>query len=478
MQPKKPDMKGFELALNSANSSMRALTQSRNAFTEQFKSQDTKHPDSWDDYGYQEDLEFDDFYSMYKRNPFARAIIDRPVDKCWQNAPWILTSEERKGEPYNAWEKALFEFADKHQLWFKLAELDRMQSIGQYGALLVEVRDGKPLSQKMDKISAARVHSFKVLSESMLEVAETDTNVKSLRYGLPVTYTLSDAEDGDKNPDTNSSRTVHYTRVMPWAEGAVNDGIYGNSSLEAVWNTLINIEKISGAGGEGYYKSARGSMTMNIDTASDINKLAEMYGVELSDLPDAISDQVEAFNRNFDSVLAAQGVDFKPIQITVPDPSGFMSGYLSELAAGTGIPLTELIGQQTDERSSTENGKKWAGECESRQNGFLTRSIRKTIEWLQFHGIIGASRFAVCWDELYQPSMLDKLDIVSKMVDANLKHAQTLSTLAMAGVQHSEPALMFESSEVREVCDYKPLKKAKIDDDYDEEEIEDEENPS
>lgn len=467
---KKPDLQGFSHALNHANAQ---LTRARHAFAESFTSSDTKHPDCYDSYGYPEELYFGNYYAMYKRNAWAKAVVDRPVDKCWQDNPWIMTDKDRKGQDYNQWEKALVYFAEKHDLWAKLKELDRMQSIGQYGGLMIEVRDGKKLSDPIGTVRVGQVYNLKVCTESMLDPQDIDTDLKSERYGLPDSYMLSDVEYGDKNPDTNAQRSVHHSRLIIWSEGNVSDGIYGNSSLEPVFNSLLNIEKVGGAGGEGSWKAARGSITMNIDKDADINKLAASFGVQIEDLQDEIAAQVDDFNRNLDSVLAAQGVDFKPLTITIPDPSGFMDIYKDELAAGSGIPLTELIGQQVDERSSTENGKQWAGKCQSRRNGFLSRSVRKTIEWLMGVGVIAKSPFAVCWDELYQPSLEDKLNLVTKMVDANLKHAQAISQLATIGMIEGTPARIFEVNEMREVVDYDELADSELDDDFGEGEDDD-----
>lgn len=468
---KKPDLQGFSHALNHANAQ---LTRARHAFAESFTSSDTKHPDCYDSYGYPEELYFGNYYSMYKRNAWAKAVVDRPVDKCWQDNPWIMTSKYRKGQDYNQWEKALVEFAEKHDLWAKLKELDRMQSIGQYGGLMIEVRDGKKLSDPIGTVRVGQVYNLKVCTESMLDPQDIDTDLKSERYGLPNSYKLSDVEYGDKNPDTNAQRSVHHSRLIIWSEGNVSDGIYGNSSLEPVFNSLLNIEKIGGAGGEGSWKAARGSITMNIDKEANLDKLAQSFGVQLDGLQDEIAAQVDDFNKNLDSVLAAQGVDFKPLTITIPDPSGFMEIYKDELAAGSGIPLTELIGQQVDERSSTENGKQWAGKCQSRRNGFLSRSVRRTIEWLMGIGVIAKSPFVVCWDELYQPSLLEKLDLVTKMVDANLKHAQAISALTtQAGVIDATPARIFEVNEMREVVDYDELSDSDLDDDFGEDEDDD-----
>ena len=182
-----PDYKGFKLALNDA---ARQLQIRRNDFTERFKSQDTAHPNCWDDYGYEESLEFANFYSMYKRNPFAAAVIDRPVDKCWQSSPWFMTDQGRKGADFNTWERELEAFIEKHDLINTFKELDRMQSIGQYAALVIEARDGKRYSEKIGKIRPNQVESFKIVSEAMLDPALIDNNPKSTRYGLPITLSL------------------------------------------------------------------------------------------------------------------------------------------------------------------------------------------------------------------------------------------------------------------------------------------------
>ena len=461
---KQPDYQGFSMAVNSAH---RQLGQQRSlAFSQYFESQDEKHPDCWSDYGYTSGVEFSNTYAMYERNAYAKAIVDRPVDKCWQDNPVILTSEDRKGKSPNSFESEFEKFARKTELWFKLKELDRMQSIGQYAALLIEVKDGQDLSSELDSFDLKNVYGLKIVSEGMLQPSTYVTDPTKERYSLPITYQLDLTEEGDRNPDSDTSTIVHYSRLIVWAEGAPNDGIYGTSSLENPFNALINIEKISGAGGEGYFKSARGSMTMNISTESDLNKLAEMYGVNLADLPEAISEQVDDFNKNFDAVLAAQGVDFKPLQISLPSPKDYMQIYKEELSASTGIPATEFTGQQVDQRSSTENSKQMYSMCESRREGFLNRMITKTINWFMDHKALSQSEFFIHWEELYQPSLADKLELVAKMVEANAKHAETLSKLATSGYTVYEPAFMFTSAEIREVVDYKALDKANIDDDF------------
>lgn len=452
------NQKQFAFELNRINASW----QRSYDFAQLIGSSDTKHQDCFDSYGWPERIDFDDYWGMYSRSTYAAAIVDKVVDKCWQNSPWVMTSEDRRAEQMNAKERAFSEFAKRHNLWFKLHELDRMQSIGQYGALMIEVRDGKPLNTPIERVKESQLIGFQVLTEGMLQPSQYDQNPRSDRYDLPVMYTLDRSAFGDGNPQSSGKIEVHWSRVVIWAEGAVNDGIFGRSRLMNPFNTLLSLQKISGAGPEGFWQATRGSFTMTFEKDADLNKLAQMYGVSLADLPDELGAVVEDFKRNYDNVIAMQGGKIEPLTFTLPSPKDYIDGLLNELAAG-GVPLTELIGQQVDQRSSTENGKQFAGYCEARQNGFLNRSIRKTLDWLMTIGIVERMPFHVCWEELYQPSMEQKLELVAKMVDANLKRAQIVQTLATVGADDGQGLYLFSADEIRDAAGMDALDSIEMD---------------
>lgn len=443
-------------------------------FAQMINSSDTKHQGCFDSYGWPEQMDFDDYWGMYQRSTYAAAIIDKVVDKCWQISPWIRTNDTRKAEEPSAQEKALNDFADRHGLWFKLQELDRMQKIGQYGALVIEVRDGKQLIEPIDKVREGQISNILVCTEGMLQPMTYDQDPKSKRYGLPETYLLDRSQFGDQNPDAMNKPTVHHSRVIVWAEGAVNDGIFGRSDLMKPFNTLLSLQKISGAGPEGFWQATRGSLTLTMDKDADLNKLAEAYGVTLTELPDELGAVVEDFRRNYDSLLMIQGAEAKPMTFSLPSPKDYLDGLLNELAA-CGVPLTEMIGQQVDERSSTENGKQFAGMCSTRQNGFLKRGIIQVFEWFMSHGVIARSDIAVCWEDLYQPSMEQKLALADKMADINEKHARALSTLAMIGGDAGQPAYVFDVNQMLDAAGFEPVEAPDMDDFGETDDLEEEE---
>lgn len=48
-------------------------------------SLDGKRAGAWQNYGYKEDLEFADFYRLWRRNGIANALITRLIGKSWHD---------------------------------------------------------------------------------------------------------------------------------------------------------------------------------------------------------------------------------------------------------------------------------------------------------------------------------------------------------------------------------------------------------
>ena len=73
--------------------------------------------------------------------------------------------------------------------------------------------------------------------------------------GEPKMYEFNEAAVETDNPNKRSLR-IHPDRVLIWSDdGTVN----GRSLLEPGYNDLIDLEKIKGAGGEGFWKNAKSS---------------------------------------------------------------------------------------------------------------------------------------------------------------------------------------------------------------------------
>ena len=70
-------------------------------------------------------------------------------------------------------------------------------------------------------------------------------------------YQLSRCNRADVKKDPNRKTiNVHYSRVIPLAEGALDSEIDGISSIEPVFNRLLDWEKVVGGSSEAVYQNA------------------------------------------------------------------------------------------------------------------------------------------------------------------------------------------------------------------------------
>lgn len=430
----------IDLVVNSIKSQRQQFVQ------EMLGSVNTKHSNCWKTYGYPESPTFSDFYSMYKRNGYAKAGVEIIPDKCWQSNPWFESKNANLV-------KLLNDFSKRVNLWHNLKKLDYRQRVGQYAGLLMIVADGKELKEPVDgNYTLDSVEAVMPYYQGELYPSKQyDQDTTSERYGLPIYYTLNENGLGDKNEGTATSREVHWSRVVVWAEGSTGNSIFGDSCLEAGLNALINIEKINGAGGEGFWKNARTAMQLSTESGMDLQQLAQSYSVPINELTEKINDKLKEFNTNLDSAWLTGGMKATPIVANLPQPEQFLLGNKLEFAASVKVPLTILEGNQTGNQSSQENGSTFDEQCESRRaneiDNFILNSL---VKWIYDRGMIKAKvdDLAVCWDSLLDPSLADRLENLNKLADA-------VGRLVGTGM------IIATEQDFRDIMGWEPIKQSK-----------------
>ena len=406
----------------------------------------SKHSQAWADYGYKDTLTFDDHYQMYRRFGLAKAGIDMTINQCWSQPPSIHQAKDavdaQDRHDRNEWEKKLDNIIDKHNLWKMLKAADKRQAIYQYGAVIVQVRGigdqvdwGKPLG----RITDGNIVRFIPVYQSQLDVSEYDTNQASERYGEPIMYNFQESNLNNDYEEQQRTRSVpvHHSRVIVFAEGADDGSIFGTPKNEAGFNDLITLEKIIGAGGEGFWKNASSKFALE-SGAKDEEPPSEE---EL----EAMDEALQEFHKGFDKHLFAQKLKLNPLSVSLPDPKEFFNNALASYSASVETPNKILIGAQTGRLAADEDGKFWLSNCMSRSKDFCDQMVKQVIDWLIDHGVLNRKPYIVEWPDLLAPSDDDKVSIVEKMANVNQK------VLALMG----EP--VFTATEMRQVAGYDPL---------------------
>jgi hypothetical protein len=319
--------------------------------------QNAKH-DHNKDFGYPDHIDFDAAYQRYSRNGIAFAGVEKTILKTWQDNPELWENKDAK-ETYA--ESEIRQKFDDLRLWQKLAEADRRSMVGGYSGLILRYADDKRFLEPVDTVPGGLDGLVDIIPAwaGQLTVSSWDTDERSPTYGEPTMFGFNESAvgDNDDRQAKNRSFELHPDRVLIWSKDGT---IHNRSILEPGFNNLIDMEKISGAGGEGFWKNAKSAPVMETDADVSIADMAKGMGVGVDEMADKMNEQVEDFNKGFDAMLMLQGMKAKTLGVTLPQPEEFFNVALQCFAASIGIPLKVLVGSQSGERASTEDADEWS----------------------------------------------------------------------------------------------------------------------
>lgn len=386
---------------------------------------------------------------MFTRNGLARAGIEKTVGKTWQEAPFLLEKErdgsegvQRKETPL---EKDIRQRFDDLRLWQHLAEADRRALVGNYSGVILRLADSRRFQEPVATVPGGLAGLVELIPawEGQLTVAEWDTDEESPDYGQPKAFQFNEAQVGDTTNKTRSFM-IHPDRVLIWSRDGT---VHGSSLLEPGFNDLLTLEKISGAGGEGFWKNAKSAPVLEVDKEMDVATMAKAMGVDPSQLADKMDEQVEGFQKGFDKMLMIQGMQAKTLGITLPSPEHFFAIALQSFAASIGIPLKVLVGSQTGERASTEDAREWSQTIMSRRSSQSVPNIMALVRRLErFRILPDGQDWFVDWSDLTEPTLSEKIERAVKMADVNQKTGTA--------------EWVFTPEEIRMAADYEPLSPA------------------
>lgn len=423
--------KNLQLAVNHALSDAR-LARARMAAFNPGMGLDAKRSTAWCEYGFKEELTFDDLYKLYRRGGIAFGAVNKITSHCWKTYPEIIQGDKYdKSKPQTAWERSIKATLNS-RLWKIFAEADRRRLVGRWSGILLHVRDDKGWNLPVTK--GRGLAKVTPVWAGALKPYSLDTNISSVTYGEPTMW-----EYTEELPNGASRRVqIHPDRVFilgDFSEDAIG-------FLEPSYNAFVSLEKVEGGSGESFLKNAARQLNVNFEKEIDFNNLASMYGVKVDELQDKFNEAALEVNRGNDVLLTTQGATVTPLVTAVADPEPTYSVNLQTAAAGVDIPAKVLVGMQTGERASSEDQKYMNARCQSRRAGELSYDIEDFANKLiELRVIDGTPEMSVTWDDLNAQTAIEKLDSALKMSQINTASLAT-------GEQ------VFAVNEIREAAGY------------------------
>lgn len=404
------------------------------------------------DFGWPENVDFKLVYDYYTRNSLANAAVNKTVRKTWQDPPWLLEHPRDGSEgplkKETRLEKAIRQHFTKIRFWTKVMEADRRSLVGRYSGLILRIADGKPLSEPLEKVKNGLNALVDVIPawEGQLRVLKYDTDVNSPNYGEPLMFEYDEGRVGESGKEGTAQRklSIHPSRMIIWS---IDGSMDQESSLKAGINELMSLEKITGAGAEGFWKNAKQAPILEMDKEADIQKMAKAMGITPEQIADVMNEQVGDWQKGFDELLMIQGMTARLPKIELPDPEHFFMNSLQAFAASFDIPLKVLVGTQTGERASSEDASQWNQTCNFRRKNTVIPNVLQIVSRLEDCGILKENpEWFVDWTDLTESTMLEKIDRAGKMAKVNKDFGD----------------IVFMPQEIRASVGYEPAEEAEL----------------
>lgn len=441
-----------------------AVVKFMNSFTHTLRSQFGrtgslfgKSPNGLRDYfmlfGYAESLSFADYYSMYMRGGIARAVVDKVAKSCWRDVPTLEVNEKPILEDEVTTLK-------KIGLFSAMERADTLNRIGNFSVLLVGVQDGLDLDQPLGSAVNLEQVYFNPYSYDGIEINKWDTDPVSPRYGKPVQYSLTTRPVGDEGKQVQvTARVVHWTRVVHMAEGALGNSLEGSSSLQPIWNTLIDLLKTRGGSAEALFRNGRQKFSLEADKDTKLDTTPA--GLQ------TLKDDVEAFTNNQQDFMRMQGISAKVFQPSVASPRDNFDIEIEEIAGVTGIPIRVLTGVGGGQLAGSEDRASWNGLVDDRQNLTCSGYLEQALTILDDSGLIDLpDSFEIVWPvspvlnelEAAKVTSLKAIALRNAVIAFNdpmgseIDKETALKELGLEGVEIDETDIPFDEDEEDETA--------------------------
>ena len=357
--------------------------------------------------GYPLSLTYQDYWSRYSRQDIAKAVIDRPVKATWQGQLELIESEDANKTPF---EQAWNDLNNKFKLRSLLARVDRLTGIGRYGCLLLGLDDVIDQQGFVNPVRSGKrdLLYIKPFGEESAKIDTYESNPTNPRYGMPLIYSVQVA---DVASGSSSTVRVHYSRMIHVLEDHLESEVMGIPKLEAVFNRLMDLEKLVGGDAEMFWRGARPGYQAMVDKDYTMTQGTK----------DDLKDQIAEYENNLRRILINEGVDLKALAQQIADPENHVKVQIMMISAVTGIPQRILAGSERGELSSAQDSGEWKTYVQSRREDHAEPHIIRpfTDRLIELKVLpTPAVEYKVDWLDLFSISEKERVEIGKSRANA------------------------------------------------------------
>ncbi len=363
--------------------------------------------------GYDIDITYTMYASRYDRQDIAKAVIDRPVNYTWKG-PLVIS--EAGDDEETALEKGWKELELKLKLKSKFVRLDKLSSVGHYGVLLLGFNDIKIQEDwKKPVVPGKRELLYvKPLGEGHARIQSYVKEARDERYGMVELY---DIEFMDPGSTTSTTFQAHHSRILHVVPEMLESETEGVPVLKAIWNRLMDLEKLTGGSAEMFWRGARPGYQGILDKDVTVSSKTEAV----------LQGQFDEYENNQRRFIFNEGIEYKALEMQVADPGNHIDVQIQMISARTGIPKRILTGSERGELASSQDETGWLNVIQTRRDAVEFSIIRPFIDICIKYKILSkpsTDEYQVGWLDLFTPSDKDKAEVGKIRADALAVYAK------------------------------------------------------
>lgn len=356
--------------------------------------------------GYNKNLQFQDYWNMFRRGRLGKRIISAPVESTWRGGVSLSDGDSGDDTPFETAWKAL----DKEfKIVPKLVRLDKLVGLGEFAVLLMGFNDGLALDQPLELTATTKrqLLYLQPYHQGSIQIVEWDNNTASARFGKPVIYQLSVNRAGLNSSSQATGQTIraHFSRVLHVADGLIDNDVVGTPRMESCYNGLSDLEKIAGGSAEMYWQGALGGKAFSAKDG------ASFQPGDREAMQNEIDDYVNGLRR----YMKLQNMEVQDLSPSLTDPKASIEVQLDLISGDQGIPKRILVGSERGELASSQDESNWNNRIQDRREQYAEPYIvRPLVDLLVTLGVLPApekAEYEVKWRDLWSSSDKEKAEV-------------------------------------------------------------------
>lgn len=401
--------------------------------------------------GYDDSITTMQYRNRYERGGIAKTAVDAMPTAVWRGDGSIFEDEDP--ETPTAFEQQWGELNDQLRVWSTLQRAHTLASLNRFSAILIGApgelsaplpkgQPGgvlylRPIGGSVDNsVNRSTPAGIKGAPDSSIAVKKYEEDPRSRRFGLPLTYSLLGAAFTSEMHE----KSIHWTRVVHIpARGFLDNELFGPPVLEAVWNDLLNLDKVTGGGAEAFWLRANKGTQFDVDKKMTMSTNPAEREKELNDLRAQIEEYVHGMTR----ALRTRGVNINDLGSDVADFSSPQDALISLIAGTLRIPKRILMGSEAGSLASDQDRDNWNDQVADCRTDYAHPVVlRPFIGRLIDHGyLVKPKEWKVKWPEEGAMSQVEVFKAAGDLADVNKKMGEVVVT----------------QNEVREFLGYEPF---------------------